>query len=203
MRKQLKDSAATTWQIIGQQVLVSELTSANLEPLVDPDGPSTLSRNTLQSMIDRSKNNPPAILDTWDGYPLAREDLYADLRKFARNPVILSGDLHTNLAADLTPRNADEPVAVEFMSGAVSSPVISELFPEYELHSIRDATLEINPGLKYLDTRHRGWLCLTLTEERCTGEWHLIDTVQSRDYRSWRDKTLSVRAGEIGKGLQG
>jgi phosphodiesterase/alkaline phosphatase D-like protein len=189
--------------VIGQQVLVTALTSVNLEPLVDPDGPTPLSRELLSSIIERSKSNPPSVLDTWDGYPIAREDLYADLEKHARNPVLLSGDFHTNLAADLIPRDAETPVAVEFMTGAVSSPVITESLPEYEEHSIRDATLELNPGLRYLDIRHRGWLCLTLTQERCEGEWRLVDTVSSRDYRSWLDKTLTVRAGEIGKGLQG
>ena len=202
LRKRLKRASDTTWQVIGQQVLVTALTSADLEPLVDPDGSTTLSSELLSSIIERSKSNPPSVLDTWDGYPIAREDLYADLEKHARNPVLLSGDFHTNLAADLIPKDAETPVAVEFMTGAVSSPVITEALPEYEEHSIRDATLELNPGLRYLDIRHRGWLCLTLTQERCRGEWHLVDTVLSRDYKSWLDKTLTVRADEIGKGLQ-
>jgi alkaline phosphatase D len=202
LRKRLKDASGTTWQLIGQQVMVTELTSANLEPLVDPDGPSELSKESLTSIIERSKTNPPSVLDTWDGYPLAREDLYEVLGSFAPNPVVLSGDLHTNLAANLVPRDADSPIAVEFMTGAVSSPVIAEVLPEYEEHAVRDATMQMNPNVRYLETRHRGWLCLTLTEEHCRGEWHLIDTVTSRDYRSWLDKTLTVRAGEIDKGLQ-
>ena len=203
LRKQLKRASETTWQVLGQQVLVSELISADLEPLVDPDGPSTLSKELLDSIIQRSKSNPPTVLDTWDGYPIAREDLYADLKNYARNPVLLSGDFHTNIAADLIPKDADRPVAVEFMSGTVSSPVFTELFPEYKPNSVRDATLEMNPALKYLETAHRGWLCLTLTNEQCRGDWHLIDDIRSHDYKSWLDKTLTVRAGEIGKGLQG
>jgi len=202
LRSRLKRASNTTWQLLGQQVLLTELISANLEPLVDPEGASTISKERLQRIIERSKDNPPSVLDTWDGYPLAREDLYADLANYASNPVVLSGDLHTNLAADLIPKNADKPVAVEFMAGAVSSPVISDVLPEYEPNSVRDATLEQNASLKYLDTRFRGWLCLTLTAEQCSGEWHLIDAVTSRDYKSWLDKTLTVRVGEMDKGLQ-
>lgn len=202
LRNRLQAASDTTWQVLGQQVLVTKLISADLEPLVDPDGPSVFPKERLQGIIERSKDNPPALLDSWDGYPLAREDLYADLRDYARNPVLLSGDFHTNLAAELLPKNATEPVAVEFMTGAVSSPVLSDVLPEYTPHSIRDATLGMNPSLKYLEIRHRGWLCLTLTEQHCRGEWYLIDTVGSRQYRSWLDKTLTVRAGEIDKGLQ-
>lgn len=202
LRRRLKNASGTTWQVLGQQVLMTELISANLEPLVDPDGPSSIPKELLQSIIERSKGNTTSVLDAWDGYPLAREDLYNDLGRYATNPVVLSGDFHTNLAADLIPKNADQPVAVEFMTGTVSSPVLADVFPEYEPNSVRDATLEQNPSLKYLDTKHRGWLCLTLTKERCSGDWYLIDNIHSRDYRSWHAKTLTVRAGGIGKGLQ-
>ncbi len=203
LRQRLKRASDTKWQVIGQQVLVSKLISPDLKPLVDLDKPSVIAKEQVQAIVEGSKDNPPSVLDTWDGYPMAREDLYADLDKYAVNPVLLSGDLHTNLAADLIPEDGHKPVAVEFMAGTVSSPVMSDVLPEREPNALRDAVLVQNPWLKYLDVKHRGWLCLTLTEEQCSGEWHLIDTVLSRDYKSWHDKKLSVRAGEIGKGFQG
>lgn len=202
LRNRLKRAAESRWQLLGQQVLVSKMISPDLEPLVDTDKASVISKERVQAIIERSKRNPPSVLDTWDGYPKARADLYADLHRYAVNPVVLSGDLHTNLAANLIPENADEPVAVEFMAGAVSSPVMNDVLPEKEANSLRDAVLRQNQQLKYLDIRHRGWLCLTMTDEECTGEWHLLDTVQSRGYRTWRDKKLTVRAGEIRRGLQ-
>ena len=161
-----------------------------------------ISKERVQSSIERIKHNPPSVLDTWDGYPMAREGLYADLDRHASNPVLLSGDLHTNLAAELIPKDMDRPVAVEFMAGAVSSPVLSDVLPERRPNALRDGVLEQNPWLKYVDTHHRGWLCVTLTHEKCVGQWYLIDNVKSRDYQSWLAKTLSVRAGEIGKGFQ-
>ena len=202
LRKRLTRASDTTWQVLGQQVLVSKMISPDLEPIVDPEKPSVISKERVQGIIERSKHNPPAVLDTWDGYPRAREDLYEDLSQYAVNPVILSGDLHTHLAAELIAEKSDVPVAVEFMTGAVSSPVTTDALPERQPNALRDGVLGQNPWLKYLDGSRHGWLCLTLTQERCTGEWHLIDKIRSRDYRSWRDKTLSVRAGEIAKGLQ-
>ncbi len=202
LRRRLKRAADARWQVLGQQVLVSKMISPDLEPIVDPDKPSVLSKERVQGIIDRSKHNPPSVLDTWDGYPLAREDLYADLDSYAVNPVFLSGDLHANLAAELIPEDADRPVAVELMAGAVSSPTVSEVLPEKKPNALRDGVLEQNPDIKYLDLRHRGWLCVTLTHEECVGEWYLIDNVKSRDYKSWLDRTLVVRAGEIDKGFQ-
>jgi alkaline phosphatase D len=68
---------------------------------------------------------------------------------------------------------------------------------------VRDATLAQNPGIRFLDLHHRGWLCLTVTPERCTGEWHFLDTVHRREYRSEVAQSLWVEAGKVADGLHG
>ena len=202
LRKRLRQSATTTWQVIGQQVLVSTLKSPDLEPLIDPDGPTGIGRETLVRNIAMSKSNPTLLLDTWDGYPHAREDLLKDLQALAVNPVILSGDLHTSIAGNLAPVGQQDPVAVEFMTTSVTSPGFAEYLPEYQPGSLSAAALKLNPGLQYMETTRRGWLCMTLTKTECIGEWHLLDGVRSTDYTSTIDRRLSVRAGEISKGLR-
>ena len=200
-RESLQRARGTTWQVIGQQVLVAPVKVPDLEPFVNLDGPSSAPRDVLEYTIAMSKYNPPMELDTWDGYAAAREDMFADLAEFATNPLILSGDLHTSIAANLVPANAQEPVAVEFMPSSVSSPGISEYLPEHRPGSASEATLELNPDLQYLETTRRGWLCLSLTTEECTGEWHLLDTVHSREYSSSVDRRLSVASGRMSDGL--
>ena len=201
LRESLQRARGTTWQVIGQQVLVAPVKVPDLEPFVDLDGPSSAPRDVLEYTIAMSKYNPPMELDTWDGYAAAREDMFADLAEFATNPLILSGDLHTSIAANLVPANAQEPVAVEFMPSSVSSPGISEYLPEHRPGSASEATLELNPNLQYLETTRRGWLCLSLTTEECTGEWHLLDTVHSREYSSSVDRRMSVASGRMADGL--
>jgi alkaline phosphatase D len=202
LRRRLGKSAETTWQVIGQQVLVSPINSPDLEPLVDPNGPSTISRDTLEYNIAMSKGNPKLLLDTWDGYPHAKQDLLNDLNALATNPVILSGDLHTSLAGDLIPDGHQDPVAVEFMTPSVTSPGFAEYLPEKHPGALRNATMTLNPGLKYMEMDRRGWLCMTLTKTRCTGEWYLLDGVRSASYASTVDRRLSVSAGEISQGLR-
>ena len=201
LRESLQRARGTTWQVIGQQVLVAPVKVPDLEPFVDLDGPSSAPRDVLEYTIAMSKYNPPMELDTGDGYSAAREDMFADLAEFATNPLILSGDLHTSIAANLVPANAQEPVAVEFMPSSVSSPGISEYLPEHRPGSASEATLELNPNLQYLETTRRGWLCLSLTTEECTGEWHLLDTVHSREYSSSVDRRMSVASGRMADGL--
>jgi alkaline phosphatase D len=198
----LDRSRDATWQVLGQQILMSQLRSPDLEPLVDRSKPSTVESRVLDYNIVMSKRNLPLLLDTWDGYSAARERLLERLRAKAPNPVVISGDLHTSIAGDLVPDGADAPVAVEFMTTSVTSPGFKEYLPEYEDGAIRDATLAMNPNVRYMETTRRGWLCMNFTHSECTGEWHLLEGIRSRQYETSVDRRLSVRAGHIADGLQ-
>ncbi|MDX1516352.1 MAG: alkaline phosphatase D family protein [Woeseiaceae bacterium] len=202
LRRTLQDTDGTTWQVVAQQVMLSPTRSPELEPLLDLSRESLLDVEQLQAYIEQSRGNPPMLLDTWNGYPAAREDFLADLDAHARNPVVLSGDLHTSLAGNLRRNGSDRPVAVEFMAPSVTSPGFAEYLPERRPNAVRDATLELNPSLVYMETDRRGWLQLTLDRDRCTGVWRLVDTVHERDYRTAVDARWRVRAGRIGDGLE-
>lgn len=200
LRKRLK-TARTVWQAVGQQILVSPLLTPDLEPLLDLERPSMISQEALVQNIALSKGNPPLLLDTWDGYPWARRQLLRDLKRYGSNPVILSGDLHTSLAGNLMPDGAAQPVAVEFMTGSVTAPGFAQSLPLRSPGALAAATLGMNKHLKYMETEHRGWLCMTFTRDECIGEWHLIDTVTAADYVSKIDRRLAVGAGNIAAGL--
>lgn len=202
LRDTLNASRDSIWQVIAQQVMVSPTLSPELGPLLDLERESLLSRETLEAYITQSEGNPPMLLDTWNGYPAAREDFLQDLRDHARNPVVLSGDLHTSLAGNLVPDGEVLPVAVEFMTGSVTSPGFAEYLPERYPGAVRDATLGLNPSLRYMETDRRGWVLLTIDREACCADWNLVDTVHERRYTSSRDARLYVSAGRIGEGLQ-
>ena len=201
LRGSLQRARGTTWQVIGQQVMMSPARAPDLEPLLDLDRPSMLSREMLDHTIAVSKSNPPMLLDTWDGYAAARNDLLTDLKALATNPVVLSGDLHTSIAGDLYLQGESQPVAVEFLTTSVTSPGFAEYLPERHPGAVRDATLALNPNLRYMETNRRGWLCMTFTRTSCTGEWHLLDGIRSADYTATTDRRLKVAAGQVHKGL--
>ena len=182
--------------------MMAPVRSPDLDPLVDPDRPALMSREDLDHYIALSKGNPPLIFDTWNGYPHAREDLLADLQEYATNPIVLSGDLHTSMASNLIPKGSKVPVAVELMTTSVTSPGFTEYLPERRPGAMRDATCEINPFVKYMETDRRGWLAITLSNNDCIAEWHLLDGVKSARYESSVDRRLTIRAGEVRVGLR-
>ena len=200
LRRKL-DATESTWQVIAQQVLVSPLNSPDLGPVLDLEKQAMASRELIETNIALSRTNPPLLLDTWDGYPWARQQLLRDIQQRATNAVVLSGDLHAALAGNLIPDGASEPVAVEFLTTSVSSPGFAEYLPERRPGAVRDATLAQNPHLRYMETDRRGWLCMTVTHKECVGEWHVLDTVADIDYRCTVDRRMGVAAGAIAAGL--
>ena len=202
LRRTLAANADATWQVIGQQVMLAPVRAPELGPVLDLERPSMLPREQLDHYVALSKGNPPMVLDTWNGYPHAREALLGDLQEFARNPVVLSGDLHTSMANDVYRHGSDKPVTVEIMPPAVSSPGFDEYLPLREPDALSAATRAVNPAVRYMDTGHRGWVHLSLTSDTCTAEWRLVDTVHSRDYTVAVDARFVVTADEVTAGLR-
>lgn len=201
LRRQLRWSR-TKWQVVGQQVLAAPLYSPDLAPLVDPERDSMISPEALAQYVAQSAGNPPAFLDTWNGYPVARAKFLDDLARYARNPVVLSGDLHTAMCNELVRDGDEQPVAIELMPPSVTSPGFTQYLPERHPGAIRDAAMALNPWVRYMDTDRRGWMCVTFDHDACAAEWHLLDTVHDKEYTSTIDRRLVAGAGKIGDGMR-
>ena len=196
------ERSTAVWQVVGQQIMVSPVRTPDLEPVVDLDAGVGLPRDMLERLVAVSKSNPPMLLDTWNGYPHARQAFLSAIARHSDNAVVVTGDLHTSMAGDLIPEGGDAPVAVEMITTSVTSPGFDQYLPQKRPGAVRDATLGFNPTLRYMETSRRGWLKLNVTREDVTGEWHLVDGVQASSYTKSIDRRLRVATGEVGKGLQ-
>jgi len=131
--------------------------------------------------------------DQWDGYQPARDRVYAVLKGDANNApaancVILTGDIHSSWAADLSqdPNNPNvasggyDPLtgagsrAVEFVGTSVSSPGLDD--PN---GSTAAFLRSVNPHFKYIDFNRRGYMLLDVTPQRAVCERWYVDTVAS------------------------
>lgn len=131
--------------------------------------------------------------DQWDGYQPARDRVYAVLKGDGSNPpvdncVILTGDIHSSWAADLTqdPNNPNtaaggyDPVtgagsrAVEFVGTSVTSPGLAD--PN---GSTAAFLRSVNPHFKYIDFNQRGYMLIDVTPQTVVAEWWYVDTVSS------------------------
>lgn len=140
--------------------------------------------------------------DSWEGYPEARLRLFNFMRwSGVDNIVTVSGDIHSSWAADL-PDNFDlyatDPraasVGVEFVSPAISSRAISNLFVE-RIPLVTAHVRITNPHVKDVDLEERGYLVLDVNTERIRGDWYFSD-VSQLSHSEWWGFGYEVQDGE-------
>ena len=147
--------------------------------------------------------------DQWDGYQPARNRVYAVIEGDPSHPpvndvVILTGDIHSSWAADLSrdPNNPNvatggyDPAsgigsrAVEFVGTSISSPGVND--PN---NGIATQLRTINPHFKHIDLNRRGYMLLDATPERVVCEWWYVETVQVPSPLQTFGTAFEVRAG--------
>lgn len=112
--------------------------------------------------------------DGWDEYPAARGRFYDVLdREKVADVVVLSGDVHSSWAAELSRDEGSPPLAVELITPAVSSPG----------NKSRDAAAIAReaPFVKYVDLLKNGFVILSVAEERTHAAWYHVEDVEDED----------------------
>lgn len=115
--------------------------------------------------------------DAWAGYPAARDRLIHDIvRRRVSNPVVLSGDIHAFIAADL-PREPDDPSSSVAFSELVTTSITSNGPPDFVVAAYQ----RMKPQVWYADGEHRGYVRLDLTRNRLTADLVGLDDVRRAD----------------------
>lgn len=164
----------TSWQIIGQQIMLSPLKS-------------------------RGRITNP---DQWDGYPAARQRLFEALEATQRKrTLILAGDIHSSWASQLTEAlvkgkgNSQNVLAVELVTPGITSPSIEN---QSQAQLTAKALQFENPHFAFADLYHRGYARLDLTAESATVRWILLDGVRNSDYHIVPGPSFRIPAEKLG-----
>jgi alkaline phosphatase D len=191
----LKRSAGrgTRWQLLAQQTVMGSFAlPPEARTWLRADSPEEVKRVTAVGTA-AAEVGLPFNLDAWDGYPAARERLLRSALDSDSNLVVLSGDSHNGWAFDLD--LGGTPAGVEFAGMSVTSPGLEAYTPGVAPADVAGALRNRNPALKWAELQRRGYLTLTLTRERATGEWLSLDTVRTRSTRPAARHSMSVARG--------
>lgn len=148
--KESLDRSTARWNIIANQVLVAR--------------------------IDRKPGEEEMLsMDQWSGYEANRDRVMKFLaERKPSNPIVITGDIHSNWVSDLKVNWKDEGapvVASEFVGTSISSggdgvdetPLTADLYRE-------------NPHLKMYNGR-RGYVMVTLTAQQCRADYRIVPFV--------------------------
>jgi alkaline phosphatase D len=138
--KQGLERSGATWKLVGNQLMVMALDSAQGQPINK---------------------------DSWDGYGVDRRDVLGHVRsRGIRNVAFLTGDIHTFFAGDVgVDGRGPESVATEFVGGSITSLGIPETVRDIsgvpltkEQYALVTQNIRVvNPHLRYDEQRSRGY----------------------------------------------
>jgi alkaline phosphatase D len=169
LKQALRDSKAT-WNVLAQQVMMG-----------------------LVGSMRKDDQEPHYSMDQWPGYAHERMDLVRFLGDHKiRNPVVLTGDIHSNWCNELRvdDRRHDDPViATEFVGTSLTSGGNGSDKPRDH-----DALLAANPCVKF-HNRQRGYIRCTVTPKSWTSDYVVMDQVERPGGKASVRTTCVVEAG--------
>lgn len=191
-RRWLRDellASAGKWSILGNQVMMAPLRALELPRVL---------RRCLHGLV---AGGAGVNSDQWDGYPAERRDLFECVeREQLVDLIVLSGDLHSSWAAELTPdpRSDGGVVGVEFVTPSVTAPSFAAgVTPPFPLAGalLRRLVARQNPHVCFFDLEHHGYVVVDIDEERVQADWWHVETVAERRLVEWLGASWQVRRG--------
>jgi len=136
--------------------------------------------------------NLPLYLDTWDGYPAAREAFYKINKDLGvQDLLVLTGDSHSFWANQLFDA-AGQAMGLELGTAGITSP------GDFEDYGADTATLmdklitQHNPEVNWTDCQHRGFIKLSIKPDLAKAEFISVDNILTEQYQVNKVKTLII-----------
>ncbi|MDR7302754.1 alkaline phosphatase D family protein [Haloactinomyces albus] len=132
--------------------------------------------------------------DKWEGYRASRQRLMDVFATATRNPVVVTGDVHRNFAADLKTDwdDADAPaVGSEFVGTSMSSGGDGRSATKHNPDPD-------NPHIKFENTGDRGYVRVKLSRSELRSDYRVVDTVERPESGVRTLASFAVEAGNPG-----
>ena len=152
-----------------------------------------IAQQTLMAQVDRKPGDGQAFwTDGWDGYPLSRKRLLTHVaEQRVANPIVIGGDVHMSVVADLK-TDFDDAQAPVVATEIVGTSISSQGQPQKRVESWKDD----NPHVKYANPTRRGYTVLELSARRALAHLRTLDDVKEPQSRI---RTLVHYAVEDGR----
>jgi alkaline phosphatase D len=156
---------------------------------------NVVAQQTLMAQVDRTPGAGQSFwTDGWDGYPRARERLLGTIaEKRVANPVVIGGDVHMFVVADLK-TSFDEPKAPVVATEFVTTSITSQGMSQKRLESWR----EDNPHIRFANSTRRGYTTMDLTANRAVARLRAVADVRDPNSPARTFATYTVEDGRPG-----
>lgn len=173
------------WQVLANQVIMGRARAPDFAGAV-PGWLKAIIKSRYPSAWAFTELTPygvPLNTDAWDGYPAARERLFAAAEAAGAKLLTLTGDTHY-FSMNALRTAGGKTIGAEFGGSSVTSPSSFEAIPRAGVDYAK-LIVEANPDdVFHMNIYDRGYVVVTLTPDDALGEFVRVDTVKSRTYAS-------------------
>ena len=171
--------AGKAWQVLANQVVMGRMALPKLQETLTPEQIAAQDNPFVQRMIGFSALGLPANLDAWDGYPAARERLYASVAKTGARLVTLAGDSHTAWANTLHDKEGVRR-GVEFGCTSITSPGTGSAVKD--IPDLGEQIAAANEDVEWHDPFGHGYILVTLTPGEALAEYKKVSGILSPEW---------------------
>ncbi len=171
-------SSTARWRLLANPSILSSTWHPAL-----PDDPE-LARAVLKLKLVDPDGSGQLDHDQWEGYPAERAKLL-DVLDELDDVVVLSGDIHTGMAAELHRdpwASTERPVAVELVCPSVTSQNLDDKlgYPAGGSRDVADRFADCHPHVEWADFDGHGYVLVDLDREQLRASWWMVDGVLTR-----------------------
>lgn len=168
-----------SWQVLANQVVMASTTLPNFQKTLTPEQLAAQDNGFVKTLLGFSTLGLPFNLDAWDGFPAARERLYARAAAANAKLVTLAGDTHTAWVNTLQDANGEQR-GVEFGCTSITSPGSGAYIKD--IPDLGEQVMAANEDVVWHDPFSRGYTIVTLTPEAARAEYRTVSNILSHDY---------------------
>ena len=181
--QELKTSAESgkSWQVLANQIVMARVRPPNFMQTMTDEQKAAQDVGYIQQLIPFSQLGLPFNLDAWDGFPAARDRLYASAKEAGARLVTLTGDTHTAWANTLVDAE-NEQRGVEFGCTSVTSPGLGTYIKE--VPDLGAQFEEAYAEVDFHDPFDNGWILVTLTQDEARADYKKVTDVTQETYTS-------------------
>ncbi len=181
------------WQVLANQILMADVRTPDLTPYISEEAIQKIEPEmpTIRNFIKTSSYRLPLYIDTWGGYPYARERLYDQLAANGiTDMLVLTGDAHEVWVNDIVSQK-DQKLGVELGTASITAHTVEDYLGDGTTDFALLMTRE-NDCVKYYDPIHHGYMDLTITKDKIHSRFVSVDTVKQRDYNAFTTAAVDV-----------
>jgi alkaline phosphatase D len=179
------------WQVIGSGVVMARVKVPNPREDFPPEQLAQLEeevRKRIARMQPVADLGLPYGLDMWDGYPIDRERVYAQIRRAKARPIVVSGDSHAFWANELADEKGQR-VACEFGGTAITSSGADDSLKPLKAGP---AFVKRSPEVKFCDQGAKGFVLLTLSHSEARADLVAVSSITSKTFTTQALKSFRV-----------